>query len=129
MKKLIITFLLGSYLFSGITFNKGVVFGDLDQDNVSVASAMGVDIDLNDSMSLGWDTELGMLVKADGPKGVSIRLGFMDPNTATIGVGYNWWSGGEVLKTTIGTSIDYSTAGGSGGNDEMGLRLNVSWGF
>jgi len=125
MKKLIMIVLLGSFVFSGVHFNKGVSYGDLDGD-VTVTGTMGISFDLNDSMSLGWDTGRGMTVDADGPKGVGIRLGYMG-NTSSIGVGYDWWSGGDVIKTTIGTSIDYSTPGG--GEDATSISLNLGWGF
>jgi len=126
MKKLLITILLGSFVFSGVNFNKSVVYGGLDTD-VTVASAMGVDFDLNDNMSLGYDTVTGMLVKADGPVGLSIRLGFKGTNTSTLGVGYNWWTGGETIKTSIGTFLDYSSTGA--GTDNTSVRLNLGWGF
>ena len=125
MKKLIMIVLLGSFVFSGVNFNKGVSYGDLDGD-VTVTGTMGINFDLNPKMSLGWDTGRGMTVDAAGPAGVGIRLGYMG-NTSSIGVGYDWWSGGDAIKTTIGTSIDYSTAGG--GSDATSISLNLGWGF
>ena len=125
MKKLIMIVLLGSFVFSGVNFNKGVSYGDLD-GAVSVAGTMGVNFDLNDSMSLGWDTGRGMTVDAAGPAGVGIRLGYKG-TTSSIGAGYNWWSGGDAIKTTIGTSIDYSTSGA--GSDATSIGLNLGWGF
>jgi len=127
MKKLIMIVLLGSFVFSGVNFNKGVSYGDLDKDSgVTVLGTMGVNFDLNDSMSLGWDTGRGMTVDADGPQGVTVRLGYKG-STSSIGVGYDWWSGGDAIKTTIGTSIDYSTAGA--GSDATSISLNLGWGF
>ena len=127
MKKLIMIVLLGSFVFSGVNFNKGVSYGDLDKDSgVTVSGTMGVNFDLNDSMSLGWDTGRGMTVDADGPQGVTIRLGYKG-STSSIGVGYDWWSGGDAIKTTIGTSIDYSTSGA--GSDATSISLNLGWGF
>ena len=127
MKKLIMIVLLGSFVFSGVNFNKGVSYGDLDKDSgVTVSGTMGVNFDLNDSMSLGWDTGRGMTVDADGPQGVTVRLGYKG-STSSIGVGYDWWSGGDAIKTTIGTSIDYSTSGA--GSDATSISLNLGWGF
>jgi len=126
MKKLIMIVLLGSFVFSGVNFNKGVSYGDLD-GAVSVAGTMGVNFDLNDSMSLGWDTGRGMTVDAAGPAGVGIRLGYKGATTSSIGVGYNWWSGGDVIKNTIGTSLDYTTSGS--GNDATSISLDLGWGF
>ena len=124
MKKLIMIVLLGSFVFSGVNFNKGVTYGDLD-GAVTVTGTMGINFDLNDSMSLGWDTGRGMTVDAAGPAGVGIRLGY--GTASSIGVGYNWWSGGDAIKTTIGTSLDYSTSGA--GTDATSISLNLGWGF
>ena len=127
MKNILLIGIVGSFVFAGVSFNKGVSYGDLDKDTgVTVSGTMGVNFDLNDSMSLGWDTGRGMTVDADGPKGVIIRLGYMG-NTSSIGVGYDWWSGGDAIKTTIGTSIDYSTSGA--GSDATSISLNLGWGF
>ncbi len=126
MKKLIVISLLGSFIFSGISFNKSTVFGGLD-DVVSVSNAMGVDFDMNDQMSIGYDTGIGMLVKASIPTGLTLRVGYNANNTSTIGVSYNWWTGGEVIKTSIGTVVDYSTAGTN--TDDATVRVNLGWGF
>ena len=75
MKNILIILLLSSFIFCGINFNKSMVYGGLDE-TVTVGDAYGVDFDLNDNMSIGYDTAIGMLVKADGPVNLSIRLGF-----------------------------------------------------
>ena len=125
MKTIMITLLLGSFVFSGVSFNKGIAYSNLD-DNIAVAQTMGVDFDLNPSMSLGYDSGIGMLVKADGPLGLSIRIGINGTNDSTLGVGYNWWSGGETIKTSIGTVLDYTS---DGTDDETTVRINIGWGF
>jgi len=129
--------LLGSFVFSGVSFNKGVIYGDLDAEGgITVVQTMGVDFDLNDSMTIGWDSGIGMVVKAAGPAGATVRLGYAagggegDDAVAagsTIGVSYNWWTGGDVIQTSIGTHVDYMTSGG--GNDATTVGLNLSWGF
>ena len=127
MKNILLIGIVGSFVFAGVSFNKAMVYGDLD-GTVTVNDAMGVDFDLNDSMSLGYDTTVGMLVKADGPVGLSIRLGWNGTtNASSLGVGYNWWSGGETIKTSIGTALDYSSAGA--GTDDTTIRINIGWGF
>ena len=125
MKTIIITLLLSSFVFSGVSFNKGIAYSNLDA-TIAVAQTMGVDFDLNESMSLGYDTGIGMLVKADGPLGLSIRIGINGTDDSTLGVGYNWWSGGETIKTSIGTVLDYTS---DGTNDETTVRINIGWGF
>lgn len=125
MKTIIITLLLSSFVFSGVSFNKGIAYSNLDA-TIAVAQTMGVDFDLNDKMSLGYDSGIGMLVKADGPLGLSIRIGINGTDDSTLGVGYNWWSGGETIKTSIGTVLDYTS---DGTNDETTVRINIGWGF
>ena len=125
MKKILLIGIVGTFVFAGVNFNKGVAFGDLD-GAVSVTGSMGLNFDLNDSMSLGWDTVRGMTVDAAGPAGGGIRLGYKG-TASSIGVGYNWWSGGDAIKTTIGTSLDYSTSGG--GDDATSVSLNLGCGF
>ena len=125
MKTIIITLLLSSFVFSGVSFNKGIAYSNLDA-TIAVAQTMGVDFDLNDKMSLGYDSGIGMLVKADGPLGLSIRIGINGTDDSTLGVGYNWWSGGETIKTSIGTVLDYTS---DGTNDDTTVRINIGWGF
>jgi len=124
MKKILLIGIVGTFVFAGVNFNKGVTYGDLD-GAVTVTGTMGINFDLNDSMSLGWDTGRGMTVDAAGPAGVGIRIGY--GTASSIGVGYNWWSGGDAIKTTIGTSLDYSTSGA--GTDATSISLNLGWGF
>ena len=125
MKTIIITLLLSSFVFSGVSFNKGIAYSNLDA-TITVAQTMGVDFDLNDKMSLGYDSGIGMLVKADGPLGLSIRIGINSTDDSTLGVGYNWWSGGETIKTSIGTVLDYTS---DGTDDDTTVRINIGWGF
>ena len=124
MKIILLIGIIGTFVFAGVNFNKGVTYGDLD-GAVTVTGTMGINFDLNDSMSLGWDTGRGMTVDAAGPAGVGIRIGY--GTASSIGVGYNWWSGGDAIKTTIGTSLDYTTSGG--GDDATSVSLNLGWGF
>ena len=77
-------------------------------------------------MGSGEGPHPGSAVDAAGPAGVGIRLGYMG-DASSIGVGYNWWSGGDAIKTTIGTSLDYTTSGG--GDDATSISLNLGWGF
>ena len=125
MKIIITTLLLSSFVFSGVSFNKGIAYSNLDA-TILVAQTMGVDFDLNDKMSLGYDSVVGMLVKADGPLGLSIRIGINGTDDSTLGVGYNWWSGGETIKTSIGTVLDYTS---DGTDDDTTVRINIGWGF
>ena len=129
MKKILLIGIVGTFVFAGVNFNKGISYSDLDKESgVKVTGTMGInfDLDKDGKMSLGWDTDRGMTVDADGPGGVNVRIAYKG-TAASIGAGYNWWSGGDAIKTTIGTSVDYTTSGG--GTDATSVSLNVGWGF
>ena len=129
MKKLIMIVLLGSFVFSGVSINKSITYGGLD-GTVTVMDAMGVDFDLNDGLSIGYDTgAAGLMIKTDGPVGTGIRLGWNNTTTSsTIGVEYNWWTGGENgIGTSIGTALDYTKT--SAGTDNTSVSIIIGWGF
>lgn len=120
---------LFSTAFAAVTFNIGTGFTDLDNDTgMVVGQTFGVNFDLNKTTTLGYDSELGMLGTFDVPFGAELRMGWDNNGSSySVGLGYNWWTGGEAIKTTVGTAIDYSTAGG--GNDDTAIRVNVGFGF
>ena len=134
MRKIILTMLLGSFLFPGISFNKSINFSNFDDYpaglGVVSGNAFGVDFDLNKDMSFGYDTNFGMIVKATNlPLGLILRLSISNANnvaTNTIGLGYDWWTGGETIKTNIGTNIDHSI---NNDTEETYLSINIGWGF
>ena len=131
MKKFILMIILGSFLFPGVSFNRCVTYGSFDEDGVTVTGGFGVDFDLNSGMSLGYDTQYGMLFKRkDLPGGVIFRLGIDNSDSdlvSTIGLGYNWWTGGEAIKTSIGTNLDYQKD--SGNTDATTVSINIGWGI
>ena len=63
MKQLCMLFLINSLAFSAITFNKTMAFGNISGDAV-VANGFGLDFDINDNMSFGYDSIYGMIIKA-----------------------------------------------------------------
>ena len=129
MKKLIILMFVSSLMYSQVSFNKSMSFKEID-NAVQVEQTMGIDFDMNNEMSIGFDTGVGMLVKANIPGGLNFRLGYDSSGNgvgSTIGFGYNWWSSGELIKTSIGTILDYSTSGT--GTDFSTIRINLGWGF
>tara|TARA_Y100000590_G_scaffold453463_1_gene598563 strand:- start:533 stop:949 length:417 start_codon:yes stop_codon:yes gene_type:complete len=130
MKKLILFLLFTSFAFSAITFNKTMAYGNISGDAVEVRNGFGLDFDINDNMSLGYDTIYGMMVKADNlPAGITFRLGIKDSaggTSALTGLGYDWWKGTGKINTTLGTSIDYLK---SSDNEETSISINLRWGF
>ena len=121
--------LLGSFVFSGISINKSIVYAGLD-DDVTITNAMGVDFDLNDGLSIGYDTgTAGLMIKSAGPIGTGVRLGWnAGTSSSTIGVEYNWDTGGENgIGTSIGTALDYTKI--SNGTDNTTVSIIIGWGF
>ena len=130
MKKLILFLSFTSFAFSAITFNKTMAYGNISGDAVEVSNGFGLDFDINDNMSFGYDTIYGMMVKAGNlPAGITFRLGFKDnggTTSALTGLGYDWWKGTGKINTTLGTSIDYLK---SADNEETSISINLRWGF
>jgi len=134
VKTTIITMLICSTSFAGVGFYMGTGFnGDGD-----VTAPAGFSIDLNETTTIGYDNDLGLMAGFNmpaGPINVTMRMGWNPESTndagdvtaasSSVGVGYNWWAGGAGVKTSLGTSLDY-TLGDDGGVD---FRVNVGFGF
>ena len=130
MKKLGILMLISSFAFSAITFNKTLTYGNISGEEVDVINGFGLDFEINDNMTLGFDTIYGMMIKAGNlPAGITLRLGVKESagaTTALTGLGYDWWTGSGKLKTSLGTSLDYRK-----GTDieDTSISINLRWGF
>jgi len=130
MKKITFILFLGSFVFSAISFNQSTVFGGLDdEDGATVGHSFGVDFDVNETMSIGYDKAAGMMVKADAPiNNLTFRIGYnTGEGESTYGLDYVWWTGGEGIQTSLSTVVDYTTAGSN--QDETTVRINLNWGF
>ena len=134
VKNIAIVAFAASFMFAGVGFHYANNYTNMDS-GTSVATSWGVTYDLNDNTSVGWDSELGMLMMFDAPMGVTLRLGWSaedaigaaddgnDPNTdddgfaaeTSVGLGFTWWTGGTGVKTSISTNYDYVMAPGAGG--------------
>ena len=125
MKKMLLLCMVGSFVIAGVSMNKSITYGNLD-GTVSVMSGMNVDFDLNDTMSIGYADALGLLVKTAGPASTEIRIGW-NGTSSTLGVGYDWWTGGNSgITTTIGTALDYTS---NGTTDDTKVSIVLGWGF
>ena len=127
VKNIAIVAFATSFMFAGVGFHYANNYTNMDA-GTTVATSWGVAYDLNDNTSVGWDSELGMLMSFDAPMGVSLRLGWTgqeNPGGAgdgqdadwaaetSVGVGFTWWTGGTGLKTSISTNFDYVMAPGA----------------
>ena len=124
VKNLMILAFASSFMFaSGVGFHMANNYTDLDGANgpTSIVS-YGATYKLNDQTSVGFDSELGMMMHFSAPAGTSLRLGWVaDTNLGddtdltaaktSLGLGFNWWTGGEGLKTSINTNFDYIMQG------------------
>ena len=134
--KLTVAATLATFMFAGVNLTWGNVFANDGTDDLTAANSFGVWLDVNDSMSFGWE---GAGVKAgfDGPAGMQMRLGF-DPGHAdgveaetSIGVSRAWWtSTGDGWGTNLSTAIDWTitavdatTVGG------FAITMNLGFGF
>ena len=123
VKTTIMTMLICSASFAGVGFYMGTGF---DGDG-NVTSPAGFNLDLNETTTIGYDNQLGLMAGFDmpaGPVNVTMRMGWGTAGDGTVGVGYNWWSGGAGVKTTLGTSLDYNLT-----DNGVDFRVNVGFGF
>ena len=146
VKNISIVAFAASFMFAGVGFHMSNNYTTLD-NGTNVTESFGVTYDLNDNTSIGWDSELGMLMYFDAPAGVTLRLGWSAAVASTgngtgfaaetsIGLGYTWWTGGTGLKTSISTNYDYVMAPGAAADagfnqdqEENSSNLSVVVGF
>lgn len=146
VKNITLLALLSSIMTAGIGFHMASNYTDLD-GTVDVGSSWGVTYELSDRTSVGWDSTLGLLMYFDVAGNVDLRLGWTaatgagdasDPDNqvaeTSVGLGVNWWSGGDGLKTSIGTNLDYVMAPGGTALSEQeenatNLSITISFGF
>jgi len=136
VKNISIVALATSFMFAGVGFHYANNYTNMDT-GTNVATSWGVSYDLNDNTSVGWDSELGMLMSFDAPMGVTLRLGWTGAVADTgggapgdgevaetsVGLGFTWWTGGTGVKTSISTNYDYVMAPGA---DEAGADATLS---
>ena len=113
----------------GLSFSMNTNWADIDE-SATGTTGYTVMFGFNDQTSLGFDSSYGMLATFDVVAGANLRLGWMAADH-TIGIGYDFWSSGDAIKTSLGVSVNYTK-----GNDDSdaafeatSLNLGVSWGF
>ena len=128
VKNIAIVACAASFMFASVGFHMSNNYTDMD-GTTDVASSWGATFDLNDQTSVGYDSSLGMLMYFDAPLGVTLRLGWSETNSTTsVGMGFTWWSGGDGLKTSIGTAYDM-VAANDGSTNDSNLSVVVGFGF
>ena len=129
--KLTVAATLATFMFAGVNLTWGNVFTNSDADALTATNSFGVWLDVNDSMSFGWEGA-GVKVGFDGPAGMQMRLGFnpsaVDATGTSVGMSRSWWtSTGDGWGTDLSTAIDWTMTGTNAGN--FALTMNLGFGF
>ena len=128
-----------SFMFASVGFHYANNYTNMDT-GTNTNTSWGVTYDLNDNTSVGWDSDMGMLMYFDAPAGVTLRLGWAaevdvadaaDDRAAetSVGLGFTWWTGGEGLQTSISTNYDYIMSPGAVAENFSNLSVVVGFGF
>ena len=130
--KLTVVATLATFMFAGVNLTWGNAYTNSDADALTANHTFGVWLDVNDSMSFGWEGS-GVKVGFDGPAGTQMRLGFSpnadaDLGATSIGMSRAWWtSTGDGWGTDLSTAVDWGVAGAGAGN--FTLTMNLGFGF
>ena len=137
--KLTVAATLATFMFAGINLTWGNAYSNAD-DVLEVENRFGVWLDVNDSMSFGWEGD-GIKVGFDGPAGMQVRLGYDTSDNgaglgnvgSTLGMSRTWWtSTGDGWGTSLSTAIDFNMTGGAAAGFDAGdweLTMNLGFGF
>jgi len=111
----------------GLTVSTNVNWTKLDSNAVGMTGHT-VLFSFNDQTSLGIDSDYGMLAVFNVVAGANLRLGWGTGHT--IGLGYTFWSsGGDGVKTSLSTSINFTKTPQEDGSSIDDTALNMSLGF
>jgi hypothetical protein len=138
VKNIAIVACAASFMFAGVSFHMANNYSELDDSTPDVGTSYGASWSLNETTSVGFDSNLGMLMTF-GVGNATLRMGWNsatvagegdDPDVTTyetsVGLGFTWWSGGDGLNTSVSTNYDMvGTGEGADGN----LSMVVGFGF
>ena len=154
VKNIAIIAVAASFMFGSVGFHYANNYTDM-ADDTAVTTSWGVTYELNGSTSVGWDSDLGMMMYFAVPNtSATLRMGWTaevppavvganaDDGLAaetSMGLGYTWWSGGDGIKTSISTNYDYIMSPGADSDatagddfatqDENSMNLSMVVGF
>ena len=124
VKNIAIVAVATTFMFANVSFHMANNYSELDAAAVVVGTSYGATFDLNSSTSVGFDSQLGMLMTF-GVGNTSLRMGW-DAGATSVGLGFQWWSGGDGLNTSISTNYDMV---GTGDTADGNLSMVVGFGF
>jgi len=143
VKNIAIVACAASFMFANVSFHMGNNYSSLSDDAPAVDTSYGVSYALNGTTSVGFDSQLGMLMSfsvgnaslrmgwtggidaSDPADGDFDDVGDTSPSTS-IGLGFTWWNGGEGFNTSISTNYDLI---GTGSDSDGNLSMVVGFGF
>jgi len=130
VKNIAIVACAASFMFANVSFHMANNYSNLDGAAPTVGTSYGASYALNGTTSVGYDSNLGMLMSfAVG--NTSLRMGWStagDPavTTTSVGLGFTWWNGGDGFNTSISTNYDMI---GTGDTADGSLSMVVGFGF
>ena len=124
VKNIAIVACAASFMFANVGFHMANNYSTLDAADVTVGTSYGASWSLNETTSVGFDSTLGMLMTF-GVGNTSLRMGW-DAGTTSVGLGFQWWSGGDGLNTSISTNYDMV---GTGAAADGNVSMVVGFGF
>jgi len=130
VKNIAIVACAASFMFANVSFHMANNYSGLDAATPTVGTSYGASYALNGTTSVGYDSQLGMLMSfAVG--NTSLRMGWStagDPavTTTSVGLGFTWWNGGDGFNTSISTNYDMV---GTGADSDGNLSMAVGFGF
>jgi len=128
VKNIVIVACAASFMFANVSFHMANNYSGLDAATPTVGTSYGASYALNGTTSVGYDSQLGMLMSfAVG--GTSLRMGWSTAagvTTTSVGLGFTWWNGGDGFNTSISTNYDMV---GTGTDSDGNLSMAVGFGF
>ena len=128
VKNIVIVACAASFMFANVSFHMANNYSGLDAATPTVGTSYGASYALNGTTSVGYDSQLGMLMSfAVG--GTSLRMGWSTAagvTTTSVGLGFTWWNGGDGFNTSISTNYDMV---GTGADSDGNLSMAVGFGF
>ena len=128
VKNIAIVACAASFVFANVSFHMANNYSGLDAATPTVGTSYGASYALNGTTSVGYDSNLGMLMSfAVG--NTSLRMGWStadDVTTTSVGLGFTWWNGGDGFNTSISTNYDMI---GTGDDADGSLSMVVGFGF
>ena len=123
--KIITLSIFFSLIFSKVNLTMGNFYIE-DQGNYFSDQSFGVQFDINDNTTIGWEGSY-LMVGLDGPNESTVRLVYGP--AVKLGVSYKWWeSKGNGWNTNLSTAVDFTLVDYDD-DDEADFRVTLNLGL